>query len=124
MNTTKPYAFDTILTEVMEAYCDCHGNLPTGEADKRRNLNFKASQPVTRNEAIEILNQAIPGGYNEFEAHLLTDLPEEAMITIGREASVALYVHNLPDWYEPDRMQLAHDDYAWRDNGILWLWWD
>ena len=81
----------TVENEVKKAYADCTDD-NFERACKIRNLNFKASQFVSKYEAIRILKEAIPGGYNNFKAELLTKLPEGCEVQIARELSVCLYV--------------------------------
>jgi hypothetical protein len=106
-----------IESEVMEAYCDCR--LPWEEAANRRNLGFKASAPVGRDEAAKIASKAIPGGYNAFEAELLAKLPKESQITFAREGSVCVYV--TPPVREIKAMGADEWD---TDNGVTRIWWD
>lgn len=84
--------FNTVAAEVKEAYCDCN-DLKAGNAVYiRRSLNFKASQPVSRDEAKVILEVAIPHGYNEFEPKLLKKFPKCATFQLARAGSVCIYV--------------------------------
>ena len=87
-----------------------------------RNLSFRASAPVTRDEAIEIFKQAVPHNYNEFRADCLQELPATCFVTIGREGSVCVYVTNGQVTGRMKEAMLAdelhkHID-GWR------LWWD
>ena len=78
----------THYDEVLLAYSDCHEREGYGE----RNLNFKATQKVSRDTAVDIMTIAVPHGYNEFKASHLQKLPGNAVITIAREYSVCIYV--------------------------------
>jgi len=85
-----------VYEEVHEAYIDCN-ELPD-DALERRNLDFRASEPVTRDEAIEILEKCVPA-YNDFKPKLLFKLPpsvaihgQTPQIFIAREGSVCVYV--------------------------------
>ncbi len=110
-----------ILDEVREAYADCW--LPWKEGSKRRNLNFRASQPVSRDEAREILQEAIPRGYNAFQASLLLQLPGEARITIAREGSVCIYVQGqLPETLQRPLLADEWNYNSRRDETRIW--WD
>lgn len=85
----------SVLEEVLEAYADCglmeRDNLSYDEALSRRHLMFRASQFVSRSEAIEICEQAIIE-YNNFQPALLKHLPKNSQILIAREMSVCIYV--------------------------------
>lgn len=110
---------DCVLLEVMRAYADSHGHY-TEEAMKRRNLQFKASSAVSRDEAIEIMGRAIDAGYNEFEANLLSFLPKETQVTIARENSVCIYIS--PPIEKPIKKMNADE---WHTNGgVTRIWWD
>lgn len=80
---------DTIETEILQAYADCHMDWEIGS--KIRNLNFRASQAVDPKTAKAILEKAM-NGYNSFTPDLLDLFPEDCQITIAREGSVCLYV--------------------------------
>jgi hypothetical protein len=116
-----------IRKEVGEAYADCWLGK---EGMKRRNLDFKASGDVSKAEAIYILKQAIPNGYNMFDADLLENLPGDVRITIAREGSVCLYIGkgrgkgiadthymNYEKWLMADEFDVLKD-------GTVRLWWD
>lgn len=108
----------TIKQEVMAAYCDCR--LPFEHAIQRRNLNFRASQAVTRDQAIEILTEA-KVYYNEFRPELLKKFPEQCMIVIARELSVAIYVQC--DGRLPSRSAVKADERD-RVGDEIRYWWD
>ena len=91
MNST---AFDAVRKEVMEAYADCWDYKDESDWDDvsaRRNLHFKASSYLSRDEAVKIMKEAVPG-YNVFEPELLELLPEDCEVLIAREGSVCVYV--------------------------------
>ena len=79
---------EQIENEVMTAYCDCNNQHPFN----CRNLNFRASGAVSRDDAARILSKAIPDGYNEFNFSLLNKFPRNAQFVIAREGSVCLYI--------------------------------
>jgi len=106
-----------ILNETIEAYADCTMTWEMGW--QRRNLSFKASAPVSRDEAIEIANKAIPGGYNAFKASKLKLLPVFAEIILARENSVCVYV--TPPVKEIKAMEA--DEWNTED-GVTRIWWD
>jgi hypothetical protein len=91
----SPY-FDAVKSEVETAYADCHGRKGDDwqHGMNRRNLNFRASHEVTRDEAREIMTAYVPG-YNEFKPELIGKLPADSRVTIAREGSVCLYVRTL-----------------------------
>ena len=111
---------ETVLNEVLEAYCDCR--LPFEVAANRRNLNFRASEPVTVKEAKEIMERALgeDGGYNAFTPDILDNFPTDCEITLGREYSVAIYAKgaNLP---KPEAIKA--DEFS-IENGWARYWWD
>ena len=112
---------EKINNEVRLAYADCH--MEDGMAE--RNLNFRASEVVTRDEAIDIMGRWIAGGYNEFKAKLLRNLPTEAMVTIARECSVCIYV-TIPGGValtEDIADAMKADEFSETD-GEYRLWWD
>lgn len=108
----------TIKQEVMTAYCDCR--LPFEQAASRRNLNFRASQAVTRDQAIEILTDA-KVIYNDFRPELLKKFPVDCRIVIAREMSVAIYVQGggrLPSAsavHADERDQVGNETRYWWD---------
>jgi len=106
-----------ILNETMEAYADCTMDWKNGS--QRRNLSFKASAPVSRDEAIEIANKAIPGGYNAFKASKLKLLPADSLVTLAREGSACIYV--VPPVKEIKAMEA--DEWDTKD-GVTRIWWD
>jgi hypothetical protein len=108
-----------IKNEVIEAYCDCNVNLPWEETSKRRNLNFRASEAVSRDEAVNIAARAIPGGYNAFEAVKLKLLPSNVKVQFAREGSVCLYV--TPALEEIPAMEADEWDSKGNETRI---WWD
>lgn len=114
-----------VLAETKEAYYDCWNDWGD-EAIKRRNLNFRANQPVTRDEAVEIMAQAVPHGYNAFNAWLLSKIPSHATITLARKHSVCVYVKgNLPENkdYENDE-HTYYPPIPGTPEGETRLWWD
>lgn len=109
-----------VLFEVKEAYFDCW-NEQDAEANKRRKLEFRASLPVSRDEAIVIMKEAVPQGYNEFNAMRLVFLPVDAQLTLAREASVCVYVQGKL----PKNDELRNDEHHYiGDKNETRLWWD
>lgn len=114
-----------IYNEVREAYADCgimeeSSDEAWGEFEKRRNLNYRASQAVDKQTAKALLEKAVVG-YNGFTPDLLDHLPDDCEVTIAREGSVCLYVKgdNLP----VDDLTSIADECNFK-NGELRLWWD
>ena len=63
-------AYHKVTLEVRDAYADCNG--PETQVGYRRgmakrNLHFKADQPVPANVGQQIMKMAVPDGYNLFE---------------------------------------------------------
>lgn len=112
----------SVLSDTKQAYADCWGNKPFEQTMNVRNLNFKASDPVSRHDAKEIMAQAVPHGYNEFHAQLIDRLPEDSKITIAREGSVCLYVETPSEM--PSRMVMLCDELDALTNNLFRLWWD
>ena len=114
--------FNKVLKEVMNAYSDCN------EVSKsERNLNFLASDFVTVNEAIAIMDKAI-GSYNEFEPKLLDYFNVEGFdvkIKIAREYSVCIYVSGVPENLVIDKWhnELKADEVD-REGDLVRVWWD
>lgn len=110
-----------VYNEVMEAYYDCHSGARWDTCNKRRNLSFRASQPVDRAMAIDILSDALHRGYNEFEPSLLEQLPEDSKIILAREGSVCIYVEGeIPADIVP-KLKCDECDYDGKETRI---WWD
>lgn len=114
----------TVLNEVKVAYAD--STLPWDVGCKLRNLDFKASQPVSIDDAVKIMTIALGlksethCGYNEFAPALLRKLPKGSMVTLAREGSVAVYVHTQ---MFVDGKELHADECDERPDGWR-LWYD
>lgn len=110
-----------IRKAVLLAYGDAH---PSGN-HTARNLDFRASASVSRDEAIAILKEAITNGCNEFEPELLEKLPPDARVTIAREGSVCVYVNGTIPTDSDYRDSLKADelDYYPAKNETR-IWWD
>lgn len=105
---------------IREAYADCW--LPWEEGCKRRCLTFRAPFPVSPQEAVDIMRDVLPNGYNGFEAGLLAQFPDTCHIYLAREGSVAVYVTGSGR-LDPSADQLRCSEYS-DDHGNLRLWWD
>ena len=119
---------EAVLAEVKEVYFDCWNNLPWATMEKRRRLNFLASHSVTRDEAVEIMAQAVPNGYNEFQPNgqTLAKFPDDSQITLAREGSVCVYVQGKL----PANKKYQNDEHTYyppipgTPRGETRLWWD
>lgn len=119
-----------IEKEVSKAYADCWGQKNFTETEYTRNLNFRASSPVSREEAFNLLEKYVPGGYNAFVPKMVNKLPIDSSITIAREGSVCLYVSSnelnksqelldkLQKFLEADEFDYYEDKNEYR------IWWD
>lgn len=117
-NPTYPL-WEQTLRETKQAYIDCWSDLPFAKAQKRRNLDFRAHAAETRDNAITIMREVLPHGYNAFHADLMFHLPESASITLAREGSVCIYVHAVL----PDIPAMYADEHSVED-GVTRFWWD
>lgn len=106
-----------IEQEVMLAYADCRDH--SDYAMEIRNLEFKASDFVSRDEAKRILLKANVY-YNAFEPDLLNRFPKDCKIKIAREGSVCLYVKGNK---LPKARSFADEIDKW-DDGTVRYWWD
>lgn len=114
--------YDSVFYATSRAYADCDNSIPSGEAMRLRDLHFRALFPVTRDEAVKIMEKCV-GGYNEFEARLLKKLPEDAQVTLAREGSVCIYVKGkLP---ESLKEAMKEDEFDYNPStGETRIWWD
>lgn len=69
-----------VMNEVVTAY-----------NEETRQLDFRASEAVSPQEAYEIMMIACPS-YNGFSAEKLLKLPSDCTVTLAREGSVCIYV--------------------------------
>lgn len=123
-----------VLKETVSAYCDSNPKVPFEQTMKLRNLQFHASEPVSRAEAVGIMTKALflknPAveGYNNFAPALLNNLPLNADIWLAREYSVCVYVDMKMLLDSNDLKQLQtrmNADECDRDaNGKIRIWWD
>ena len=129
MSTTR-----TII-EVLKAYADCNNHFD----NSLRDLNFKASDYLYLTTAKDILEEAMPNGYNNFEVEKLKFIDDMCgslcKVWIARESSVCLYIEQrnenvfhskkLDDAdLEYLKLKLAADEITKDDNGIIRIWWD
>jgi len=95
---------------------------------KYRDLDWRAAEFVSRDEAISIMKRYVPS-YNDFEPDLLLNLPEDCLIRLAREGSVCMYV--MTDKKLDQRALLADEMsegvQCLEENKtarIVRLWWD
>ena len=118
---------ESVKTVVKEAYADCW--LPWEAGSKRRNLDFQADETVSPKEARAIMEEAVPDGYNEFTADLLSLFPDSCRIRLARELSVCIYIYdmarqNIADTANlPSQSELCADEYSQVGDAIR-IWWD
>lgn len=119
-----------ILNETKKAYCD--STMEWEKAVKLRNLSYKASTPVSVNEAVAIMTKALgviaphENGYNDFCPAQLSLLPKGSMVTLAREGSVCVYV-KIPKgerFTELDSRAMRADEFSVEPDGSIRLWWD
>jgi hypothetical protein len=117
-----------LLIEVMKSYADCNSYI------KGRNLDYRASEAVNSDDLIEIINKAIPDGYNNFNSQSLNQIASifgiKAQYWIARENSPCLYVKPDPTkivWFNRPRIgveELGADEMTLQPDGTIRLWWD
>ncbi|KKM89105.1 hypothetical protein LCGC14_1251980 [marine sediment metagenome] len=114
-----------VESEVREAYADSW--LPWGkEALDRRNLSFKASQPIGPGELSDVL--AIIGPYNSFGpapvALAIQGADPKATIWVAREGSPCLYIRTTaPAAMRATLLRVEADEIGTED-GVIRAWWD
>ena len=114
---------DIVDSEVKTAYSDCH-EFKAGP----RNLDFRASESVSVEDAVAIMEKYVPG-YNDFRPELLWQLPKDVEVVIAREGSVCLYL-SLPegfdnmDTFDCIRTNLKCDECSVEECGEIRVWWD
>lgn len=96
-----------------------------------RNLNFKASEAVTIDDAIKIMCKALDcrqndEAYNDFRPAFLKKLPKNSLVTLAREGSVCVYVHSIAFDIDEEklRIKMGADECDIRDGSTIRLWWD
>jgi hypothetical protein len=117
-----------LLRDVRNAYSDCNGT------KHERNLNFRASDWVSIDEAVELMDIALGkmGGYNNFRPELLERLPGDPQIILARENSVCVYVVSLvtldecviKDLLKADECHLKTIDFDGQKISAYRIWWD
>lgn len=101
--------------------------------EANRNLHFKASAPVTIDEAVKIMTEALDvgheamEGYNNFSPQLFRSLPEGTKITLAREGSVCAYIKppkDIPLQVAKLSRAMVVDEFDKAANGTWRIWWD
>ena len=82
---------------------------------------WKSKTMLSVKDAMDIMKQALPGGYNDFKAELIGKLPSDAKIQLGREGSVCLYVKTNT---KPNKASLKADELMEVEPGLYRIWWD
>ena len=82
---------------------------------------WKSKTMLSVKDAMSIMQQALPGGYNDFKAELIGKLPSDAKIQLGREYSVCLYVKTNT---KPSKSSLKADELHEVEPGLYRIWWD
>jgi hypothetical protein len=75
---------------------------------------------VSKADAVKLVKAGMPGGYNEFNAEVLTKLPDDAQIQFAREYSPCIYVKGT----KPSKAALKADEISKEDDGTFRVWWD
>ena len=81
---------------------------------------WKSKTMLSVKDAMDIMEQALPGGYNDFKAELIGKLPSDAKIQLGREGSVCIYVKTSS---KPSKASLKADELDMVEKNIYRIWW-
>jgi hypothetical protein len=117
-----------VKKEVGRAYADCWMK-DFEKAEKIRNLNFIASQPLSKADAIKVMNDCVEG-YNKFTPGLLDHLPDDSNITIAREGSVCMYIDSKElskfsnGELEKLQAKMGADELEHTHGSTFRIWWD
>ena len=82
---------------------------------------WKSKTMLSQKEAMDIMKQALPGGYNDFKAELIGKLPSDSKIQLGREGSVCMYVTTTS---KPNKASLKADELDMVEKNVYRIWWD
>ena len=82
---------------------------------------WKSKTVLSKKEAMDIMKQALPDGYNDFRAELIDKLPSDAKIQLGREYSVCMYVKTSS---KPSKASLKADELDMIEKNVYRIWWD
>lgn len=125
MKKKMPSKRDVVRNETLGAYSDCN-ELSKAE----RNLEFKASLPVSGDEFVEIMREATPDGYNDFNAdaaqRVVFFFGSDAHYVIAREGSPCVYVKPVKRSWFGRGVNIASlaDEVSYEGAGIFRVWWD
>lgn len=112
-----------VFRETKAAYTDVWSRESFEITSRLRNLDFLASAPVTKAEAVKIMKVCVPVSYNKFEAKLLEKLPEDVQIYLARENSPCIYVDGDHEAILAVAEQMLADEID-IERGMIRLWWD
>lgn len=110
---TDAIPFELTRADTMLAYADCNGARSFDEASKVRDLNFVSEHAVSLDEWEEIMLDATPHGYNDFDPRRVAKALRKAIESSScfhndfvfrpaRESSVCLYIECPSGDYLPD----------------------
>jgi len=85
------------------------------------NTMWKNTTMFSKTDAMNIMKQALPDGYNDFTPQLIDKLPADAKIQIAREGSVCLYVKTTT---KLSKASLKADELDQVEPGLYRIWWD
>lgn len=133
MNTTAIESTNALANlsqvheEVLKAYADGDPSCMPPRALQTRDLDFRSSHWIERDQAVDLMCLVVPHGYNEFSGTLLAMLPKTCHIQIARNGSVCMYIDRRVGRPLADRMKA--DEYNYEPSktgkgGISRLWWD
>lgn len=118
MKGTAPHVYAMVLYAVCDAYDEDGGNLQF-----RSPMNIA----VEKQEAIDIMRQAIPNGYNLFTADCLKHFPDGTKFILAREYSVCVYA-DFPDINQIHlaalQQRVKADECHGQPDGTVRFWWD
>ena len=77
-------AFEIAAQATAIAYADCHTHWRDHGSRPQRNLNFCCPVSVSREDAVAITTEFVPG-YNLFSPQLILALPDDCRIRLARD---------------------------------------
>lgn len=111
--------------DIINMYNDCND---LGNAE--RSLDA-LSEELTASELIEVVELAIPEGYNAFDLQAVKDVVDlvgkHHTYYLGREGSPVIYIRpKVRFWVGTDIVKACclADEASFEENGTLRLWWD
>jgi hypothetical protein len=127
LNKQRMMKLAGLLTESMEGGIEAN-YVNFGKDPKKFAKGYSGSTTVwkdttmlSKKDAMNIMKQALPNGYNEFKAELIDKLPADSKIQIAREYSVCLYVKTNT---KLSKASLKADELDNIGNGVYRVWWD